>query len=149
MELQCRNSDVADRSVRKEFEDLCLMLNNWTAGYLRVLDERGVDWSVPHEFFDEFFHMMCPYIDHLHRTGNTRPELMLDIGATLVVCMERIVERCQQEEDILRLTGGWTDNEQEIKEHWEEENKNLSCRFQYLSAGGNGHRLLEDTNTEG
>jgi hypothetical protein len=122
MELQCQSNgtEIEINKVTRAFEDLCLILDNWTGGYIRLLDERGVDWSTPHEFLEEFFHMMCPYIDHLHKTGNTRPDLMKELGAKFVQCMGQIIEKCDQEEYVLRLTGGWTDNEQEIKEHWQD-----------------------------
>jgi hypothetical protein len=129
---------IEERHGREEvFADLRQMLDNWCAGYLRLLDEGGIDWSAPHCFFEEFFHMMCPFIDRLHRTGNTTRVLMKGIGDKLVETMIRIVEKCQQEEDLLRLTGGWTDAEQEIKEYWEEEIAKLtkSCGARLVQNG--------------
>jgi len=140
--IELRERALQDALVQKAFADLVLILDNWMAGYLRVLAERGIDWSAPHEFFEEFFHMMCPYIDHLHRTGNTRPGLMRSIGTKLIECLQQIIDVCQQQEDVMRLTGGWTDNEQEIKEHWEWETQKIA------SSVGARIGLSQDTDTE-
>jgi hypothetical protein len=128
MELtKYNNSEIENQRIVEEFEALCLILDNWCSGYLRLVDEHGCDWSLPHEFFQEFFEQMCPYIDRLHKTGHSRPHLMRSIGEKLLEAMQKIISRCEQEEDLLRLTGQWSDNEQDIKDHWCEEAKKLAA----------------------
>ena len=148
MEIQLTKCDraVDDLKVFRAFHDLNLMLVNWTNGYLRLLAERGVDWSAPHEFFEEFFLQMCPYIERLRVTGNTRPDLMRGIGDTLLECLREIIIRCEQEEDILRLTGRWTDEEQKIKEYWATELSQLGGVALLSLTGDQTCRTFEDTN---
>lgn len=133
--------DVDDPKIEREFNDLMMMMQNWANAYIKYMDrKRECDWSTPHEFFEEFFHQMCPYIDRLHKTGNSRPDLMKGIGNKLVEVMEQIVLKCEQEEDLMRLTGRWSDGEQEIKDYWHEKTKKLKAPPEIL-------RLSQDTDS--
>lgn len=115
----------------REFADLLLMLDSWTAAYIRVLDEEGCDWSSPHEFLQEFFEHMLFYIARLRETGHATPDRMIAIGEKLVESVQGIVTKCEQEEDLMRLVGRWTDKEQDIKDYWKDKelNRSLLCHL--------------------
>jgi len=118
------SEDLVDPQAEKEkagmlaFHELTNILDNWCSGYLRVISERGVDWSLPHEFFQEFHDLMVPYITRLKKTGYSTPERMSAIGQKVVDTLHKLIEAIQQEEDLMRLTGQWNDQEEEIKIEW-------------------------------
>jgi len=104
----------------QEFHDLMLMLDNWGSGYLRLAAE-GVDWSLPHEYFEDFTDQMVPYIMRLKVEGYATPERLRAIGDKILDNMNVLITFMQTEEDVLRLGGKWSDKDQEIKEYWERE----------------------------
>lgn len=112
-----------DKAGAREFLDLMMMLDNWCKGYIRIVREKGVDWSLPHEFFQEFTEQMVPYITRLRDTGYATPERMLAIGDKVTDMLADLIEAVQQEEDIMRLTGKWNDQEEAIKLEWMEKMK--------------------------
>lgn len=110
-----------DRAGAKEFATLMLMLDNWLKGYKKLIREEGVDWSLPHEFFQEFYELMTPYIARLRENGYATEDRMKAMGEKVVECLNDMIECIQQEEDVMRLTGQWTDKEEAIKLEWLEQ----------------------------
>lgn len=110
-----------DRAGAKEFSDLMMMLENWCNGYKRIVWEKGADWSLPHEFLQEFAEQMVPYIARLRNTGYSTPERMAAIGEKIVTMLNELIEAIQQEEDIARLSGTWTDQDEQFKLEWMEQ----------------------------
>jgi len=109
-----------DQKGAGEFCDLILILNNWCDGYLRLVTESGVDWSLPHEFLEDFTDQMCPYIARLQSLGYANSDRMLQVGDIVKDCIAKIISALEQEEYLLRLTGRWDDKEEKIKEYWQE-----------------------------
>ena len=107
------------RTGKKETSDLKLMLRNWARAFRNHIKEKGVDWSIPHELLEEYGTMMVPYIGRLLVEKYIDNDDIIEIGAEFAEQVESLVVCLEQEEDLLRLTGQWTDNEQEIKEYWE------------------------------
>jgi hypothetical protein len=100
--------------------DLMLMLENWSRAFIRVIDEKGVDWSSPHEYMQEVAEQMLPYIGRLKDEGYLTAEDVRELGDFFTEQLAAIIAKLEQEEDLMRLTGRWDDNEQEIKEYWQE-----------------------------
>lgn len=123
--------DVETEKGNKEFCDLMLMLNNWCDGYIRLITERGVDWSIPHEFLQEFGEQMIPYIARLRELGYVSQDRMLTIGDIVQDCLRKLIEAIEQEEGLMRLTGQWNEQEEEIKKYWE---KKLGRSFELLGS---------------
>jgi hypothetical protein len=111
-------ADHLRQAGEKEFSDLMMMLDNWGKGYLNIAKE-GIDWSLPHELFEDFTDQMVPYIIRLGDCGYSTPERMVAIGDKVVEVMRVLIDFMQSEEDVLRLGGVWSDKDQEIKEYWE------------------------------
>jgi hypothetical protein len=107
-----------DKAGQREFNDLVLMLDNWLGGYKKLIQRKGVDWSLPHEFFQEFADHMVPYISRLKKLGYSTPERMRAIGDKVVDALHEMIQAIQQEEDLMRLTGQWDDEEETIKLEW-------------------------------
>jgi hypothetical protein len=103
----------------KEVQDLIQMLRNWAQPYIRLIAECGVDWSSPHSFLDEYATQMLPYIARLLKAGYISKEGVLDIADEFAKQVQDLIAQLDAEEDLMRLTGQWTDNEQEIKDYWE------------------------------
>jgi hypothetical protein len=123
----------------REFDDLMMMLDNWGRGYMNLARE-GVDWSLPHELFEDFTDKMVPYIIRLKETGYGTPDRMIAIGNKVVEVMDKLIKYLQSEEDVLRLGGAWTDKEQEIKEYWEKKGERVNA---YLSVQMPNVRRIE------
>lgn len=109
----------------RELRDLMKILRNWERGYIGKISEDGIDWSMPHEFFQEIWDFMLPYVKRLKDTGYTSPGLMREVGDQIIESIRNIIMALAGEEDLMRLTGRWTDDEQEIKEYWQGRAKQL------------------------
>ncbi len=124
---------LKEKAGIKEFETLMLMLDNWMKGYRDIVWEKGCDWSIPHEFFQDFVEHMVPYITRLQKTGYATPERMLAIGDKVTDMLNKLIEACQQEEDVMRLGGTWSEQEEQIKLYWQDKSKPIqrliSCSF--------------------
>ena len=120
--------DHLEKAGEKEFSDLMMMLDNWGKGYMNIAKE-GIDWSLPHELFEDFTDKMVPYIARLGECGYSTTERMEAIGAKIVEVIGVLIDFMQTEEDVLRLGGAWTDKEQDIKEYWEKEGESLNANF--------------------
>ena len=121
-------AEYLEKAGEKEFADLMMMLDNWGKGYMNIARE-GIDWSLPHELFEDFTDQMVPYIARLGECGYSTTERMESIGSKIVEVIETLIHFMQSEEDVLRLGGAWTDKEQEIKEYWEKEGESLNANF--------------------
>jgi len=102
----------------RELCDLMQMLRNWSTAYQRWVGENGVDWSSPHEFLEEYGMQMAPYVARLLQTGYIDKESVLQLGSYFRHEMDKLIVVIEAEEDLMRLTGRWGDDEQEIKEYW-------------------------------
>lgn len=118
---------------KKELQDLKLILRNWAGAFKTLIDEKGVDWSVPHEFLEEYGTCMLPYVSRLLQTGYVGRECVIDLAAEFQEQIKGLILRLEQEEAVLRLTGQWTGDEQENKEYWEERfSKAHGCSIESL-----------------
>lgn len=119
------------RKGLREKIDLLKMLRNWGQAYERLVGERGVDWSLPHEYLQEVAENMLPYLDRLRKTEYLTSGDIADLGIFFAEQCGKLIVAIEQEEDLLRLTGGWTDREQEIKDYWQERfSKSYGLTFQ-------------------
>ena len=118
------SEDLVDPQVLKDkagaiaFKELMIILDNWLISYKRIVEMKGVDWSLPHEFFQEFTDLMVPYISRLKQTGYATDDRMKAIGQKVVDALHEIIESIQAEEDIMRLTGQWSALDEEIRLEW-------------------------------
>lgn len=114
-------SEKEKRKAFKEFHDLCLMLKNWSMGYVRVMDEQNdPDFSSPHDFMLEVGEQMAPYLARLDKMGYVTEELKSMIREAYFAAMDRIINKVHELEYLKRLTGEWSEKDQEIKDYWEE-----------------------------
>jgi hypothetical protein len=107
--------------------DLIKMIDNWADGFERVLGD-GVNWSLAEEFSMEIIEQMLPYIDRLRKEGYLKAQDIKDLGNHFGERMEQFAQLLEQNEELMRLTGRWDDNEQEIKEYWQKKLGTL-CRL--------------------
>lgn len=121
------------KAGEREFDLLVKMIHNWRDAYVRLVSQDGVNWSLPHEFFQEFADQMVPYVARLKATGYATPILMQRMGDEITWAIQAVIAANDVEEDLMRLTGQWTDKEQEIKEYWMEQAKKL---------GGDNHATI-------
>jgi len=87
---------------QQEFNDLMNMLTNWSDGYIKIIMRETIDWSLPHEFLQEFAEQMVPYIARLRETGYATQERMRAIGETVENCLCNIIQVLEAEEGLLR-----------------------------------------------
>lgn len=106
------------KRAQQEMYDLILMVQNWGNAQRRYIGEAGVDWSAPHDLVEEIGTMMMPWIARLVQAGYFGKDEVRQITAVVDMEMEALIICIQAEEDIMRLTGQWGDNEQEIKDYW-------------------------------
>lgn len=104
-----------------EFCDLLQILHNWAVAYKRQVEQNGVDWSLPHEYLQEVAEQMLPYIARLRQTEYIDQEHLTALSENFWSYAREIVQELEQEESLMRLTGRWTDDEQEIKDYWQEQ----------------------------
>lgn len=121
--------DHLNQAGEREFQDLMMMLDNWAQSYIRIVEQGTVDWSMPHELFEEFTLQMCPYIIRLRETGYSTPERLRAIGTQTVSVIKQLINTLQTEEDLLRLGGNWTDQDQEIKDYWTKKGELLNANL--------------------
>ncbi len=118
MELELRGTKEIGRP--KIARELMMMLTNWSNAYQRLVDEDGINWELPHLFMEEVALQMLPYINRLRITGAIGNDDFRKLSEFFWEELEKLIVILDQEEDLMRLTGQWSDREQEIKEYWEE-----------------------------
>jgi hypothetical protein len=111
---------LVEKQASKEMYHLCLMVQNWAKFHKGYVSSNGVDWSAPHELVEMIGMQMMPWIARLVQTGAFKKEHVQQISAVIDKEVEELIAVLEAEEDILRLTGQWSDNEQSIKEYWKE-----------------------------
>lgn len=114
---------LKDRQAQKELYDLLQMVSNWGKAYRRSVDERGIDWSAPHEFVQELGDMLMPWVARLVQAKYFKRDEVQKIGAVIDHEVEQLFIQLEQSEELMRLSGEWNDEEQEIKDYWEEKTK--------------------------
>lgn len=118
-ELATEEQLKAKRGER-EMYDLIQMVHNWGKAQRRYIDRVGVDWSAPHDMIQDIGEMMMPWIARLVQAGYFGKGNVSSISAIVDHEVEKLIHKIEAEEDILRLTGQWSENEEEIKKYWEE-----------------------------
>jgi len=112
---------LKNKQAQNEMYDLVQMVQNWAKFHKGYINENGVDWSAPHELVEMIGMQMMPWIARLVQAGYFGKEEVAQIGAVVDKEVGEIIAQLEAEEDIMRLTGQWSDNEQSIKEHWQKE----------------------------
>jgi hypothetical protein len=79
----------------------------------------SVNWSLVDEFAREVIDQMFPYIARLKGEGYISGGDVADIGNHFGAKVSKLTQALEQNEELMRLTGQWDDNEQEIKEYWQ------------------------------
>ena len=110
---------LKQRQAVREMMDLQIMLGNWAGAFINQTKEKGVDWSLPHEFLEEVWNHMMPWMTRLVQSEYFGKEEVAETMAAFDHEMGKLVRELDQEESILRLTGQWSDSDQEIKDYWE------------------------------
>lgn len=111
----------AERRSWQAAKDLGMMYTNWAKGYCRIIEEKcEADYSLVYEFAIEVMEQSFPYISRLQDEEILQPEGKQYIKDILNNCTLMIINACEQYEDWMRLAGVWDDDEQEIKEYWQE-----------------------------
>ena len=126
-EVPATKEEEKRRAGQKGKAEMFLMIDNWFKGYIRVMGDT-VNWSFAEEISVEIIEQMIPYIDRLRKEGYIDQEDVKDIGNHFAQRMQDFVGILEQNEELMRLTGQWDDNEQEIKEYWQEKLGKL-CRL--------------------
>ena len=130
---------LREKQASKEMYDLILMVQNWAKFHKGYVSENGIDWSAPHELVEMIGMQMMPWIARLVQVGYFGKEQVAQISAVIDKEVAELIQQLEAEEDILRLTGQWSDSEQAIKEHWTEEVGGIRRLFMR-----NKQRVLED-----
>ena len=120
-ELPVTPEQLKDKQSQKEMYDLVQMVQNWAKFHKDYVATNGVDWSAPHELVEIIGMQMMPWIARLVQTGHFTKEHVAQISVVIDREVEELVVQLEAEEDILRLTGQWSDREQEIKDYWKKE----------------------------
>lgn len=118
-ELPATDDQLKKRQGEKELYDLLQMVRNWAKFHSKYITEHGIDWSAPHELIEMIGQQMMPWIGRLVQTGYFGKDEVAKIGAQVDYEVTQLIGQLEAEEDILRLTGQWSDSEQETKDYWQ------------------------------
>lgn len=111
-ELEKRRSWVAAVDLAKVF-------TNWGDGYCRLLDERQeADYSLVNDFCTEVMEHAVMYMARLLAEEILQSDGLAYVREVLNAQTLRVIDTCVQYEDLQRLTGRWSDTDQETKEYW-------------------------------
>lgn len=116
--VECGEESPEQREDRKKWIaalDLEKIWTNWVNGYGRLMVERqDPDYSLVHEFATEVMEYSFPYIQRL----KLPQDCMSYLRQVLNNLTESLLSTCYQLEDIQRLTGQWSDRDEENKRDW-------------------------------
>lgn len=111
--------DMNDRRCWQAAKDLVLIFNNWKNAYIKLLDERQqADYSLLNDFILEIIEQAFPYMHRLSQEGMIHAPGKEYVAECVNAAVGEIYTACTQWEHLQRLTGSWTDDEEEFKQHW-------------------------------
>jgi hypothetical protein len=111
--------ELLRQAGKREIMDLMTMMENWSKAHRRVIVESGLDWSAPHEYMEDIFTIMMPYLGRLKQAGYIDQEDGERVLAYMAHQLERIVLTNGAAEEKLKLEGKWNEKEQGIKDYWD------------------------------
>jgi hypothetical protein len=111
--------ELLKQAGQKEVGDLMTMMENWSKAHRRAIVELGLDWSAPHEYMEDIFAIMMPYLGRLKQAGYISQEDGEKVFAYMAHQLERIVLTNGAAEEKLKLEGKWNEKEQGIKDYWD------------------------------
>jgi hypothetical protein len=112
--------ELRNQAGMREISDLMKMMENWSKAHRRVIVEEGLDWSAPHEYMEDIFTIMMPYLGRLKQAGYIGQKEGERVLAYMAHQLERIVLTNGAAEEKLKLEGKWDAKEQEIKDYWDQ-----------------------------
>lgn len=113
------DSDQGERKSWQAAIDLTKIYENWTSAYKRLLAERQeADYSLLDDFATEVMEFSFPYMSRLVKQGILRSDALEYVKNRLNALTLDLHDTIVLYEDIQKLQGSWTDDDQENKEYW-------------------------------
>jgi hypothetical protein len=111
--------EMETRKMWKEVADLCLIYKNWSDAQIRYMGETGEpDYSCVEDFCVDVVLHSALYIKRLRQMPHFNADMNSFIAFKLNRATERILEKCIEYEEAMKLEGKWNDKEQGFKEYW-------------------------------
>lgn len=110
--------DQVERDSWKVATDLAKIWTNWGRAYERLVEGKGNDYSLVHDFATEVMELAFPYLKRLMDSGLTTPDSMSFLRKTLNDITMTLLHTCQIQENAQKLIGKWSKFDEETKEEW-------------------------------
>ncbi|GAG36485.1 unnamed protein product [marine sediment metagenome] len=129
-------------------KDLAKIFINWGKGYVRLIEEsQEADYSLVESFAVEVMDQAGPYMSRLLATGAIHEAGMNWVKHQCADATEMILKACGVYEDLQRLTGTWSDFDEETKNEWLTKVGYLNEAIESSTSCGAALQITEGTET--